>query len=116
MATFDINRPPLANNQGPEDSDSFKAGVDEATLTNPLNSLQQNPQNPGQFNFIPSGFNPPEGNLRRHYRMSVSTGQLIHSPSAYGGNFRLDIGVQSRAGEDDRDAPSAQNTQPQGAQ
>lgn len=101
MATFDIDRPPYkteSRNQGAEDSDSFKAVADETTETNQSNDLFQNPQNPSQFSFVPTGMNEQSGNLNKHYRMHISTGQLIHSPPVYGGSYRLDIGVQSSEG------------------
>lgn len=98
MATFDINRPPLDGGQGPEDSDSFKSTVSEATETNETNNLFQNPEDPSQSSFEPTGMDDPSGNLNKHYRMYISTGQLYHGGSAYGGNFRLDIGVQSAGG------------------
>ncbi len=106
MATFDIDRPPYlidsegqsTGSQGPEDSDSFKAVVDEGTETNQANDLFQNPQDPSQFSFVPSGMDEQAGNLKKHYRMHISTGQLIHSPPVYGGNFKLDIGIQTSEG------------------
>jgi subtilisin-like proprotein convertase family protein len=101
MATFDIDRPPYktdSRGQGAEDSDSFKALADEATETNQSNDLFQNPQDPSQFSFVPTGMDEQSGNLNKHYRMHISTGQLIHSPPVYGGSFRLDIGIQSSEG------------------
>ncbi|MGK0248481.1 MAG: subtilisin-like proprotein convertase family protein [Oleispira sp.] len=101
MATFDIDRPPYkteSRNQGAEDSDSFKALADDGTETNQSNDLFQNPQDPSQFSFVPTGMNEQSGNLNKHYRMHISTGQLIHSPPVYGGSFRLDIGIQSSEG------------------
>jgi len=107
-ATFDINRPPLENTNGPEDSDSFTGEVDEATQTNQLNNLLQNAANPGQYSFEPSGFNDPVGNPALHYRMHVSTGQLIFSPSAYSTGFRVDQGIQT-ADTDDEDEQAVYN-------
>lgn len=109
MATFDIDRPPYMvdsegtsiGNQGPEDSDSFKAIVDDATETNQANDLFQNPQDPSQFSFVPTGLDDQAGNLKKHYRMHISTGQLIHSPPVYGGNFKLDIGIQTSEGAEE---------------
>lgn len=109
MATFDIDRPPYMvdsegtsiGNQGPEDSDSFKAVVDDATETNQANDLFQNPQDPSQFSFVPTGMDDQAGNLKKHYRMHISTGQLIHSPPVYGGNFKLDIGIQTSEGAEE---------------
>lgn len=101
MATFDIDRPPYlvdGNPKGLEDSDSFKVLVDEGTETNQSNDLFQNPEDPSQFSFVPTGMDEQSGNLNKHYRMHISTGQLIHSPPVYGGSFRLDIGVQSSEG------------------
>jgi subtilisin-like proprotein convertase family protein len=101
MATFDIDRPPYlidGNPQGSEDSDSFKSLADEGTETNQSNDLFQNPEDPSQFSFVPTGMDEQSGNLNKHYRMHISTGQLIHSPPVYGGSFRLDIGIQSSEG------------------
>lgn len=109
-ATFDINRPPLESLTGPEDSDSFTAEVDDATETNSPNNLLQDASNPGQYSFEPSGFNDPVGNQALHYRMYISTGQLIFSPSAYSTGIRLDQGIQSAdTDSEDRQAVYKQN-------
>ena len=102
-ATFDINRPPLVNTQGIEDSDSFTAEIDPATETNASNMINENPVNPGQYSFLPSGFDAPVGKTSNHFRVYVSTGQLIHGLSAYGGGFRLDTGIQSAQKDDNKE-------------
>ncbi|OUR91283.1 hypothetical protein A9Q81_18045 [Gammaproteobacteria bacterium 42_54_T18] len=102
MATFDINRPPLADTEGEEDSDSFGNEVDEATLTNKHNEVFEGPNG----GFIKNGMDEPVGDLNRHYRMYISTGQLFFGGSVYGNsgaseeensgeNLRLDVGIQS---------------------
>lgn len=96
MATFDIDRVPLGGGIGMEDSDSFQAIIDEATETNAHNKLLAGSE-PGQFSFEPSGFNTPEGNLAKHYRLFVSAGQLYQGGSVYGNQYRMDVGIQSQA-------------------
>ena len=110
MATFDIDRPPLLVGEddvaGPEDSDSFKVEVDEATSTNQHNDLIENPAGSGQYSFVTNGMGEPEGDINRHFRLFISTGQLFMGGSVYGNSgasgsalsgegLRLDMGIQS---------------------